>query len=725
MFDILYINYNSSEIILNSIKSLYRFNDNQEFNIYVWDNNSKDDVKKIKTLFPNIKLYISSVNIGFSRGINRLLQYGASPYCIIINPDTIVTEGFLRKSIEFLNQYPDVGLFGPKVMDFDGTVQGSARKFPTPLTSFFGRNSPLTKLFPNNPITAKNILTLNIDFTQAFEVDWVSGACMIVRREVMRLVHGFDERFFLYWEDTDLCRRIKEAGWKVMYNPAIDIIHYVGKSSGTRPVFATYQFHKSCYLLYSKYVKGPLSLLSCIAGVALMLRFLTAIIFNHANKIIDRKGILPPRRSRIVGGENNSIRILRIISRMNIGGPSIHVNNLTRKLSTERYTTRLITGSISPDEGDMGYLASFNGNIRKFIPELQREISPFRDFIALIKVIKEIICFNPHVIHSHTSKAGTISRIAAFFCNVFRKDKIITIHTFHGNVLDGYFSRLKSTLILWIERLMARLTDAIVAISETQKWELSKVYKIEHPNKIFTIKLGFDLEPFRSAHQWKGMVHTKYGIPDDELLIGIVGRMAPIKNHKMFFDAGKSFAEHQNKRVVKFLVVGDGEERQFLEGYIDHLGIKDKVVFTGWEKDLPRIYADLDILALTSLNEGTPVSVIEAMAAGVPVISTGVGGIKDLLGKIQVEQPTHHAFKICERGILCPKDDPNTFSNALIYMFESGYLEDKNRFRAASDYVIRNYSIERLVGDIESLYENLMPAKQALLKPCTKIEPIS
>jgi glycosyltransferase involved in cell wall biosynthesis len=376
--------------------------------------------------------------------------------------------------------------------------------------------------------------------------------------------------------------------------------------------------------------------------------------------------------------------------------------------------TKLITGSVSPGEGDMSYIIRFNKDAHVVIRELQREICLYHDLKTLLCIIKEIRRFKPHIIHSHTSKAGTLSRIAAFICNVFRKDKIITVHTFHGNVLAGYFRWFKSTLILWIERLMARRTDAIIAISQTQKWELSDVYKIAESSKIHTIRLGFDLKPFQTAHKRRGKVRKKYRLSEDEILIGIVGRIASIKNHRMFLHAGKYLTERQKQITVKFIIVGDGEERQALEDCSIQLGLKDQVIFTGWERELPSIYADLDILALTSLNEGTPVAVIEAMAACVPVVTTGVGGIKDLLGKIQVEQPAHKAFIICEYGILCPENDPVAFSNALTYMLKSGYLKDKHRFKAASDYVIKNYSIERLVREIESLYEELITSKLAL-----------
>jgi glycosyltransferase involved in cell wall biosynthesis len=205
------------------------------------------------------------------------------------------------------------------------------------------------------------------------------------------------------------------------------------------------------------------------------------------------------------------------------------------------------------------------------------------------------------------------------------------VHTFHGHVLDAYFGKVKSFIFRAIEKKLARLTDRIIAISLTQKWELSQKYKIAEPSKISMINLGFDLIPFVHADKFKGKLREKIGVSNDTLLIGIVGRLAKVKNHKMFLDAAILFLKNHNKPNVKFVLVGDGELRQTLKNYAVEKGLKDQVIFYGWEKNIPMIYADLDILALTSLNEGTPVSIIEAMAASVPVVTTGVGGIKDLL----------------------------------------------------------------------------------------------
>ncbi len=409
---------------------------------------------------------------------------------------------------------------------------------------------------------------------------------------------------------------------------------------------------------------------------------------------------------------NEKIKVLRIISRMNIGGPSIHVKNLTEGLPQSKYQTKLITGSVSPSEGDMSYIAKLGNKVRINIPELQREINPFKDLLTLFKVVKFIHQFKPDIVDSHTSKAGAVSRLAVFFYNLFSGSNIIIVHTFHGHVLDGYFSTFKAKTFQFFERVLAKMTNRIIAISESQKWELTTTYKIDNPDKIDTIKLGFDLSPFLMCSRQRGTLRRRLGLSENTILIGIVGRLAPIKNHRMFLDAGKRLIDRREEKNIKLVLVGDGEERRFLENYACDIGIGEFTVFCGWERDVPMIYADIDILALTSLNEGTPVSVIEALAASVPVVTTGVGGIKDLLGSYEVRQPAHAAFKLCERGILCPKDNADVFADALAYVVESGYLADCRRFANARDYVIQNYAIDRLVHDVDVFYDKLIRSRK-------------
>jgi glycosyltransferase involved in cell wall biosynthesis len=381
---------------------------------------------------------------------------------------------------------------------------------------------------------------------------------------------------------------------------------------------------------------------------------------------------------------------------------------LTEGLNKEKYTSRLIAGSLSSNEGDMSYILQEGKDNIITIQELQRELNPINDLISLLKIISVINRFKPDIVHSHLSKAGTLSRIAVNICNLISRKKIKTVHTFHGHVLDSYFGDIKTFIFKSIEQILAKTTDKIIAISSTQKWELSRKFKISDASKISLINLGFDLDPFIQSNRLKGQFSRKIGVGEDTLLIGIIGRLAPIKNHKMFLDAAKYFLEISKHKKVKFLLIGDGELRPNLELYSKKKCMEEHVIFYGWEKNIPMIYADLDILALTSLNEGTPVSIIEAMAASVPVVTTGVGGIKDLLGRIEPDQPLGLGFKICERGILCPKDDAIAFASALKYMTDGNYLHNKHNLLKARDFVLDNYSVYRLIHEIEGLYDQLM-----------------
>lgn len=274
---------------------MLKFKHAEDFlNIIVVDNHSTDQIHRIKALYPNIKLILNPKNRGFGTAVNQALTCGSSKYIILLNPDSIVPKVFIKDCLCFMEQNEQVGIMGPMVLNANGSVQGSARSFPTPLTSLFGRNSPITKLYPNNSITRSNILTWRSFNNQPVEVDWVSGACMVVRRAALETVGGFDERFFLYWEDTDLCRRIKNAGWKIIYFPKIKVTHFVGKSSKYAPYHSIYQFHKSCYYLWSKNTKLPLSILLPFAFLSLMIRGLIAVLYHYLNyirfRIIDKKG---------------------------------------------------------------------------------------------------------------------------------------------------------------------------------------------------------------------------------------------------------------------------------------------------------------------------------------------------------------------------------------------------------------------------------------------------
>lgn len=252
--DIIIVNYNSTDYLLKCLESIYRdIGENISASIFVFDNASNDDVGRVFRQYPDVRLTVSRRNIGFARAVNACVAQGDSPYMLILNPDAVIQEGFFQTTLGYIEENQRVGVLGPRIYNEDFTVQGSARSFPSPVTSLFGRNSILTRMFPDNRITRKNILYTDIREKTPVKVDWVSGACMIVRRQAVYDVGMLDEKFFMYWEDADWCRRMGDKGWDVIYYPEASVIHFVGGSSEKNLIKSVIEFHKSVYYFYVKH----------------------------------------------------------------------------------------------------------------------------------------------------------------------------------------------------------------------------------------------------------------------------------------------------------------------------------------------------------------------------------------------------------------------------------------------------------------------------------------
>lgn len=705
LLDIIIVNYNSTDFLVKCLESIYSSLEDLTANVIVQDNNSADDVDRIKAHFSNVILKKNSYNMGFSAAVNKALSKSYARYVVLVNPDSYVEKDFFKLMLRYMDNNPDVGSVGPKVLDHDGTIQGSARAFPNVLTPLFGRSSLLSRISPNNRITRANIVTSRSDGKNPIEVDWVSGACMVVRRKAINDVGLMDEGFFMYWEDADWCMRMWQKGWKVVYFPQATVVHYVGGSSNKKPVQSIFEFHKSSYRLFNKYCDPAGRFLNPLVLSALASRFMLMLFINKIFAGFKRlQSPTIPGKTSAIAKKTEKIKLLRIISRLNIGGPSIHAHLLTNGLDKEKFESILAMGDISPQEGNMGYLFDSLDDVIR-ISELQREISIRMDIKAIMKIYKILRKENPDILHTHTAKAGFSARLAVMFYNFVNDRRIRTVHTFHGNIFKDYFSKGQSFLFVLIERMIARLTDVIIAISKTQRKELVEEFRIAPAWKIRKIELGFNLQPFFSSRSLKGKFKQNIGIDDETILIGIIGRLVPIKNHMMFLKAAKKFCEQNPVTRVKFVIIGDGELRDKLEIYCKKMGLNNHVIFCGWAKNVPLVYSDLDILALTSLNEGTPVSIIEAMAASVPVIATDVGGVADLVGKPKILQ--YDGFRECERGILCRKNDAFEFAKGLKYLMELDAYEKKRITDSARSFVEKKFDRKRLIQDVESLYFEL------------------
>lgn len=385
---------------------------------------------------------------------------------------------------------------------------------------------------------------------------------------------------------------------------------------------------------------------------------------------------------------------MRIIARLIIGGPTIHVVLLNSAINNEMFESVLVCGSPNPGEQPMLDLALGHNVKPIFIPEIVGEANfKFRDIKALVKLRRFIRREGPCIVHTHTAKAGFLGRLAAYLAGI-----PIIIHTYHGHVLHGYYGKVKTWFLRRMEQGLAYLTDCIIAVSEQVKRDLIS-YGIAPLEKIVVIPLGFDLKPFLNCWAHRGQFRRELGIVEDTKLVGIVGRIVPIKNHRLFLEA--AFQVLNLEKFTRFVIVGDGPLRVEVENYARKLGISEQVIFTGWRRDLPRIYVDLNVLVVSSDNEGTPVSAIEAMASGVPVIGTRVGGLPDIIAE-------------GENGYLVPPRDPEALAKAVLHLLQDPELAYRMG-QTGRAMAKQKFDIRRLISDMESIYENLLSKKGILL----------
>ncbi len=393
----------------------------------------------------------------------------------------------------------------------------------------------------------------------------------------------------------------------------------------------------------------------------------------------------------MIKSEERPIRVLRIINRFNLGGPIFNVIYLTKHLP-KPFETLLIGGIATSTEKDASYLLAQHQVKAKVLKSMSRRLNPIQDLMALIQIIRIIRHYKPDIVHTHASKAGVLGRIAAKLCGV----KTI-VHTYHGHVFHGYFNSFMTKLILKIEKWLAKYSSALIAISPVQKKELVEIFKIANQNKIMCIPLGFELDSFAPSKEKTLLMRKKWGIAPPCFSVGIVGRMVPIKNHQLFIDAAIWVIKNDLEfKDYKFYLVGDGELKDSFEKRILALddSLQNSFVFTSWIEDMSSFYPAMDLVCLSSFNEGTPVSLIEGQASGIPVISTRVGGVEDVV-------------KHMETGIILDSFEVENLGKAIIEMRRNPQMREKMS-QNARIFVNKHYSYHRLVEEMKKLYLRLI-----------------
>ncbi len=388
-------------------------------------------------------------------------------------------------------------------------------------------------------------------------------------------------------------------------------------------------------------------------------------------------------------------RIFQLIARLNVGGATIQAITLARVLEP-RYETTLLRGTEGAREGNMNQLADSLGVRPVLVPGLRRELG-FGDLRALIAVTRAIRRERPVLLHTHTAKAGTIGRVAALLAG--RRRPRIVVHTFHGHVLSGYFSRSKTFVFSLIERVLAKATTRLITVSAEVKRDLLSL-GVGTPESIEVIRVGFDFSAFdvdeSTQRRHRSQTRRELAIPEDALVVTTVGRVVPIKRIDRFLRIANLLSDIPG---IRFLVVGDGEQRGELASSPAARQLGKRLVWAGFRDNVAPIYFASDLVALTSDNEGTPVSLIEAQAAGVPVVCTDVGGVRETVlenrtGRI-VNPALEDDFADAIREIL----DDSSLGNRLGY-------EGKRHSRNA-------FSLHRMVTEVEDLYARLLSAELA------------
>jgi glycosyltransferase involved in cell wall biosynthesis len=384
-------------------------------------------------------------------------------------------------------------------------------------------------------------------------------------------------------------------------------------------------------------------------------------------------------------------RILNVIARLNVGGPAIHAITLTRLLEERGYDARLIRGRERPREGSMDALAERYGVRPISLPALKRDVG-LSDFAALVFLVREIRNWQPHILHTHTAKAGALGRLAALLAG--RRRPPVVVHTFHGHVLTGYFSRPVSAVFTAIERLLASLTTCLIAVSEGVRADLIRL-RVAPAERIVVLPLGVDFSVFdvseEERHERRDAFRSRFGIPLDARVVSLVGRLEPIKRVDRFLRVATLIVDLPE---TWFLVVGDGALREELQASPEARRLGSRVVWAGLRDDMPDVYFASDVVAVTSDNEGTAVSAIEAQAAALPVVTTAVGGMR-------------HVVADGETGYVTEREDERGFANALGTVLLDRPLASRLG-SAGRERAHRLFGLDRLLRDVDALYRRLL-----------------
>jgi glycosyltransferase involved in cell wall biosynthesis len=384
------------------------------------------------------------------------------------------------------------------------------------------------------------------------------------------------------------------------------------------------------------------------------------------------------------------VKVLRVIARLNVGGPALHVAYLTAGLADRGYDTLLVAGTVARGEESMAFVAQQRDLRIETLDELHRDVAPFNDVRAIFQLARLIRRERPTILHTHTAKAGAVGRIAALLAGGARPPVIV--HTFHGHVLRGYFSAASTAGFRMLERWLAKATTALIAVSPEVRDDLVRL-GVAPAAKFRVVRLGIELEERVATDAGKREETRRLlGVSSDAFVVGWVGRMTAVKRTGDVLEGLRGLLDRNVDAYL--MLVGDGPDRDDAERAAHDLGIARRCLFLGYQDDVAALYSAIDVLILPSANEGTPVSVIEALAAERPAVATRVGGVPDVI-RDGVD------------GYLVDPGDIDELAERLARLARNP-LERAKMGAAGRARVLERYTVARLVEDTDELYRSLL-----------------
>ncbi len=666
--DIIFVNCNSTDHLIKCLETVYASIEDLTLEILVIDNGSSDGVDRISSEFSEVCLKKNSINIGFSPAVNQGLLQTSSPYIMLLNPDARVEKGFFKTVLEYMEEKKDVGILGPKVLNDDGSVQGSARVFPTPLNGLFGRTSILSKLFPNNRFTRQNILTKSIDWGTPAEVDWVSGACMVIRRKAIEDVGPMDDSYFMYFEDVDWCRRMWQKGWKVVYYPLVSIVHYVGGSSDRLPIRSVYEFHKSCYRFFVMNSKWPKILMRPFTAACLSARFLMIALLRCFRTV--------PKLPK-----SNKPRILFFITE-----------------DWYFWSHRLPLARAARDSGFEVLIATrvneyeeriINEGFRLIPLQMDRRgRNPLKEISSFVEIVRIYRREKPDIVHHVTMKpilygswAGMITCMPAVVNAIAGLGFIFVAKGWKLSIMR------RIALMAYRTAFYPKRTVGIFQNPENIKF-LEDFNVIKEEKSVLIPGSGVDIKRF-------------VYVPETDSVPTIVfaARLIWEKGAGVFADAARIL---QDKGFdFKFIIVGKPDFQNpssIPEKTINQWHNEGVIEWKGHIEDMPELLSEAHLVVLpTTYGEGIPKILIEAAACGRAIVATDIPGCREIV-------------RDGENGILVPPHSPEAVAEAVKKLIDDPLLR-KHMGKKGREMIETEFSEEIIVAQTMMVYENLLVKK--------------